>query len=637
MNTKCGYEHQWLIKLSKCGVRGAVALLLLLPVAAWAGGVVTNCTEADLRAAMAGGGRVTFACDGFIALANAISISVDTVLDASGREVGIAGDGVRAFYVNANVSFTIVNLAIAAGRNGGSGIWNDNGTVNLIGVRFTNNLNGDGGAIHSSGAGAAVAATNCYFEGNTATSRIFPLGQTATGGAISCVGRVDLRSCTFVNNRASGRSGDWLSGTGASGESAIGGAICNGGTLTVDLCTFTGNSATGGNAAGAPPASARVPGAWGGDGSGGAIWSGSGPDTTLIVNRSTFFRNTATGGNGGAGGNGDSPDQGTPGNGYPWGGGGNAYGAAVYSPAGSLWLACSTVVSNVAVAGNGGNGGAGGIDSHQDFSGNGASAGNAGSGVGGVYGGSGSFVNCTIALNTGSGGSGGAGGGSPWAIVQGGSGGTGGNGGMGIGGVAGAGLTNCTVTWNRGNGGSGGTGGGAGGSPGHPGVPGANGTNGASWGGTSSSSLPNTLIASNTPAGADTFADPKLGPLADNGGPTLTMALLPGSPAIDAGNTSFAPATDQRGFPRPAGLAADLGAFEYGSVMPTITVSRSGATGLNILASGNAGRPCRLLSSTDLSNWVPLATNQIGSDGTVLCYDNCAPGSAYRFYRLVMP
>jgi hypothetical protein len=149
--------------------------------------------------------------------------------------------------------------------------------------------------------------------------------------------------------------------------------------------------------------------------------------------------------------------------------------------------------------------------------------------------------------------------------------------------------------------------------------------------------LVNILIASNTPAGGDSFPDPKLGPLADNGGPTLTMALLPGSPAIDAGNTSLAPATDQRGFPRPAGLAADLGAFEYGSVMPALAVSRSGATGLNILASGNAGRPCRLLSSPDLSNWVPLATNQIGSDGTVLFYDNWAPGSACRFYRLVMP
>jgi hypothetical protein len=149
--------------------------------------------------------------------------------------------------------------------------------------------------------------------------------------------------------------------------------------------------------------------------------------------------------------------------------------------------------------------------------------------------------------------------------------------------------------------------------------------------------MPNTLIASNSPAGGDSFTDPKLGPLADNGGPSLTMALLPGSPAIDAGNTSLAPATDQRGFPRPAGLAADIGAFEYGSVMPTLAISRSGATGLNILASGNAGKSCRLLSSPDLASWAPIATNQIGGDGTILFNVNCPPGSACRYYRLVMP
>ena len=115
------------------------------------------------------------------------------------------------------------------------------------------------------------------------------------------------------------------------------------------------------------------------------------------------------------------------------------------------------------------------------------------------------------------------------------------------------------------------------------------------------------------------------------------MALLPGSSAIDAGITSLAPATDQRGFPRPAGLAADIGAFEYGSVMPTVAISGSGATGLNLVASGNANQPCRLLSSTDLLSWVAIATNPIGSNGTVLFYVTCAPGSACRFYRLVMP
>ncbi len=55
--------------------------------------------------------------------------------------------------------------------------------------------------------------------------------------------------------------------------------------------------------------------------------------------------------------------------------------------------------------------------------------------------------------------------------------------------------------------------------------------------------------------------DPLLGPLQNNGGPTETYALLPGSPAIDAGG-SDCPATDQRGITRPQGSACDIGAFE---------------------------------------------------------------------------
>jgi predicted outer membrane repeat protein len=57
--------------------------------------------------------------------------------------------------------------------------------------------------------------------------------------------------------------------------------------------------------------------------------------------------------------------------------------------------------------------------------------------------------------------------------------------------------------------------------------------------------------------------NPLLGPLQDNGGPTPTMALLPGSPAIDAGTSAGAPAVDQRGYIRPAGAGFDIGAFEY--------------------------------------------------------------------------
>jgi hypothetical protein len=59
-----------------------------------------------------------------------------------------------------------------------------------------------------------------------------------------------------------------------------------------------------------------------------------------------------------------------------------------------------------------------------------------------------------------------------------------------------------------------------------------------------------------------TNTDPLLGPLADNGGPTFTQALLPGSPAIDAGVSVPGVTTDQRGVSRPQGIASDIGAFE---------------------------------------------------------------------------
>jgi hypothetical protein len=57
-------------------------------------------------------------------------------------------------------------------------------------------------------------------------------------------------------------------------------------------------------------------------------------------------------------------------------------------------------------------------------------------------------------------------------------------------------------------------------------------------------------------------ADPLLGPLANNGGFTQTMALGAGSPAIDAGDDTTCAATDQRGVPRPQGSHCDLGAYE---------------------------------------------------------------------------
>jgi hypothetical protein len=82
---------------------------------------------------------------------------------------------------------------------------------------------------------------------------------------------------------------------------------------------------------------------------------------------------------------------------------------------------------------------------------------------------------------------------------------------------------------------------------------GANIDSGSTCGFTAGPNMPNT--------------DPLLGSLADNGGYTETMALLPGSPAIDTGYgtvCSLFPvdAVDQRGVARPIGVGCDIGAYE---------------------------------------------------------------------------
>ncbi|MEO8457423.1 MAG: right-handed parallel beta-helix repeat-containing protein [Chloroflexota bacterium] len=69
-------------------------------------------------------------------------------------------------------------------------------------------------------------------------------------------------------------------------------------------------------------------------------------------------------------------------------------------------------------------------------------------------------------------------------------------------------------------------------------------------------------------------ADAKLGPLADNGGPTMTRALLLDSPAIDNGSNHQC-VLDQRGATRPVGATCDAGAFESGGSVPGVTPSPS--------------------------------------------------------------
>ncbi|NDP41336.1 MAG: hypothetical protein GZ089_01240 [Aromatoleum sp.] len=75
--------------------------------------------------------------------------------------------------------------------------------------------------------------------------------------------------------------------------------------------------------------------------------------------------------------------------------------------------------------------------------------------------------------------------------------------------------------------------------------------------------------------GSMSSTNPLLGALANNGGPTQTLALLTGSPAIDGVTFSApnsAPSTDQRGIARPQGAGFDIGAYELGSAAPVIPV-----------------------------------------------------------------
>jgi parallel beta-helix repeat protein len=91
-----------------------------------------------------------------------------------------------------------------------------------------------------------------------------------------------------------------------------------------------------------------------------------------------------------------------------------------------------------------------------------------------------------------------------------------------------------------------------------------------------------------------TNQNPLLGPLANNGGPTLTHALLGGSPAINAGSNTLALPFDQRGTPflRSSGLT-DIGSFEVqgappppSAIVPVPTLSQWGLVILSGLMAG---------------------------------------------------
>jgi hypothetical protein len=90
--------------------------------------------------------------------------------------------------------------------------------------------------------------------------------------------------------------------------------------------------------------------------------------------------------------------------------------------------------------------------------------------------------------------------------------------------------------------------------------------------------------------GDQSDTDPKVRPLAENGGPVETVALKAGSPAIDAAAPGDCPTTDARGVLRPAGGGCDIGAFEVGTPSAT-TEAASGAGTDHATLTGDATNP----------------------------------------------
>ncbi|MEJ5312618.1 MAG: choice-of-anchor D domain-containing protein, partial [Anaerolineae bacterium] len=227
------------------------------------------------------------------------------------------------------------------------------------------------------------------------------------------------------------------------------------------------------------------------------------------------------------------------------GGGGAGLGGAIFNYAGTLTIVTSTLSGNTA------QGGAGGDNGYHGAGGAGLAA-DGGSGYGGAIfneGGSVTLLASTVASNTVTGGAGGVGyngssNGNPGSADAG-----------GVYNHASGSLTlRNTILANS-----------------------AGGQDCRNDGGSvAAPSADRNLIESHTGCGTPAItSDPQLDPLADNGGPTFTHALLPGSPALDAGLCLAEAPTDQRGIVRPQGPACDIGAYEAG--YPVLALSKSAA------------------------------------------------------------
>ncbi len=468
-------------------------------------------------ASAAPGETITFSVAGTITLTSG-ELLVDKDLTISGPGAGSLA--IQRSTNGATPAFRVFNLQPP-------------GIITISGLTVNNGLDDLGGGINNE---TTSALRDCVVTGNSAVS---------IGGGINNFSTLLLSNCVVGGNSA-----------GSSTEAGFGGGVGNTGTMTAMRCLVTNNSAVGGpgligigggiySAGTLAITNSAVSGnsALGGadssfaNGNGGGIYN----DGTLVLDTTTVAANSAVGGNG------------------VLDGGGPGFGGGLANGFGTVTLNRSTVSANFAVGG--------------------ASTNRVGADArgGGLYNDQGTIVveNSTVSGNLTRGGAG--------------TGGAGFSGGAGLFNVLGSlAVSNSTVTANVTV---------PGGSP----LAGAGLFNAAGVVGLKNtilagdaapndfSSGPTGLIKSGgfnligttngpiTPGPNDQFnlsaAALRLGPLQDNGGPTFTHALLCGSPAINAGDNTGAPPTDQRGFPRIVGGMIDIGSFEYNNSAPTITCS----------------------------------------------------------------
>jgi hypothetical protein len=116
--------------------------------------------------------------------------------------------------------------------------------------------------------------------------------------------------------------------------------------------------------------------------------------------------------------------------------------------------------------------------------------------------------------------------------------------------------------------------------------------------------------------------DPLFGPLSANGGPTLTHALLPGSPCLEAGSNPAGLSTDQRGsaFPRTVGAGTDIGAVENELGLVVINANDAGPGSLRqavLNANANPGPDVITFDPTFFASarTITLSSGQINITG----------------------